>query len=830
MTQNLLGTTDIESGLKALNELVDTIECNRPDWNEADTRFQFIDPFVTTCLGWPKSEMRLEQRLERTYTDYELAIPRAIIIEAKREGDYFELPANPEQRLIVSLKSVMELDKRADNAIRQVQAYCSGRGTPIAIVCNGHQLIAFLASRQDGQPPLEGKCLLINGHEQFLKQFPLLWQNLSPAGTRERRIFRLLTTGAETGIPKKFSSYLVNYPSFRYKSAIQANLRTVAELLIEDIVKTPEIESRFYKVCYCESGALAHNALLSRKILLARYSALFRPSDAASNVRSVKPDKDTLALTPEIMAEALSHRPIVLIGDVGVGKTSFLKHLMYVSAFEEFQRAIYVYIDLGSQAALELDLRDFVLSEIERQLIDRYKVNVREATFVRGVYYREIELFRAGIYGSLYATNRSEYENKLLEFLEKKVESSAQHLQQSVQHLVAARTKQVIIMIDNADQRSLEVQQEAFLIAQNIAQQWRAAVFVTLRPQTFHQSKQAGTFSAYPQKIFSISPPRADLVVEKRLAFALEVAEGRLPVDQFQGIGLNFKSLALFLKALLYSLKNNKDLIELISNITGGNIREIIDLTTKSIGSPNVDAGKIIGIMEKTDKYLVAVHEFSKSALLGEYSHYHADSSLALNMFDVRFPDEREHFLGPMIAAFLNYDGSHRNREGFVKADNVIIEMQSWGYTPQQSEAALRRMTNKRLIETTERITFAEDVTGLIGDMPAAFRITTVGVYHLLKWAPSFAYLDAMVFDTPIFDEAVLDELAKEAASFEIGKRYLRAKAFLTYLNTVWHKSGLGAPYFSWSGLVPAGEAEFESVERVIARQSLPDRNQNRGR
>jgi len=53
--------------------------------------------------------------------------------------------------------------------------------------------------------------------------------------------------------------------------------------------------------------------------------------------------------------------------------------------------------------------------------------------------------------------------------------------------------------------------------------------------------------------------------------------------------------------------------------------------------------------MEKTGNYLVPVHEFSKSALLGEYSHYHPASSIAMNLFDVRFPDEREHFLVPMV-------------------------------------------------------------------------------------------------------------------------------------------------------------------------------------
>jgi len=805
--------------MKALNELIERISRDRPNWNEADTRLQFIDPFLTDCLGWPRNEIRVEQRLDNTYTDYEVGIPRALILEAKKEGVYFELPANQAQRPIASLRSIMALDSKAADAIEQVQKYCSMRGTPVAVVCNGHQLIAFLASRLDGQAPLDGRCLVINGHDNFVRHFPTLWQNLSQDGIHERRIIRLLTTGIESGIPKKLSSFLLNYPSFRYKSQIQANLRTVAELLIEDVVRSQEVEARFYKECYCESGALARDALVSKQVLAARYAALFPPTEAAPQLAPMAPGRGETALTPEIMAEAIARRPIVLIGDVGVGKTSFLKHLMYVSAFEEFQRAVYVYIDLGSQAALETDLKEFVLNEIQKQLADRYDIDVYESSFVRGIYNREIRSFQTSIYGGLYDSDRQQYESKLLEFLEEKIKNKSEHLRQAAAHIIDGRKKQVVLMLDNADQRNLDVQQEAFLIGQNLSQQWKAVVFITVRPQTFHQSKRAGTFAAYPQKAFSISPPRADLVVEKRLTFALEMAEGRLPVERLKGVQLNYGSLALFLKALLYSLKHNTDLVELLSNITGGNIRLVVDLVTKFIGSPNVDADKIISIMQETSSYLIPVHEFSKSALLGEYSHYSADSSIAMNLFDVRFPDEREHFLVPMIIGYLQYDAPHRNREGFVTCNNIVTEMQNWGYTQQQSESALRRMTNKHLIETTERVTFDEDVTGLIGEMPAAFRITTVGAYHLLKWAASFAYLEAMALDTPLFDSTLLADLSRDAESFEIQQRYRRATAFRSYLNTVWHNSSLAPPYFDWLGFLPSGEASFESVARFIARR-----------
>jgi predicted nucleotidyltransferase len=62
----------------------------------------------------------------------------------------------------------------------------------------------------------------------------------------------------------------------------------------------------------------------------------------------------------------------VLLGDVGVGKSSFRKHLMYVSAYDEFQHALHVYVDLARSGALSENLRDVVLDQIEAALLNEY--------------------------------------------------------------------------------------------------------------------------------------------------------------------------------------------------------------------------------------------------------------------------------------------------------------------------------------------------------------------------------------------------------------------------------------------------------------------------
>jgi len=816
------GESTIEVGQLALEELVKKIKNENLDWNEADTRFQFIDPFLTDCLGWPKEQIKVEKHEQGKRSDYELGNPRVAIWEAKRTGIYFELPANPSAKILMALKDVILLDSQVKSAVEQVQGYCSSRGTPIAVVCNGHQFIVFLAVRTDGVAPLDGVCIVIDGYEKLCENFPYIWQHLSPQGFQENKIYRLLTTGVEHGIPKKLSTRLMQYPSYRYKSELQSGLRVLAELLIEDVVRSPEVESQFYEKCYCESGSLAHDALISKKILSARYASLFSTTAPFPSTKNIKPNKKVNAITDEVMAEALARRPIVLLGDVGVGKTSFLKHLMHVRAVDEFKNAHHVYVDLASQGAFVNDLNKFILEEIEKQLLERYDLDLFEDGFVRGVLNSEISRHRNSVHKSLYENDKEKYEETLRGFLINQISDKANYYRKAIHHIVTGRKRQVVIMIDNSDQRDMKTQQEAFILSQNLAQEWDCVVFIAVRPQTYHQSRQAGAFTAYAQKVFLISPPRADVVIERRLAFALDMAEGRIPVERIAGLKLELESLSLFLKALLFSLANNRHLNELLSNITGGNIRQVVELIIKFIGCPNVNARKIVNIMKESGEYNIPVHEFSKSAILGDYSHFCDTSTLALNIFDVRHADHKEHFLIPMVLGFLDYNNDHRNREGFVLTPDIIKEMQSWGFMPKQIEAALRRMNNKRLLDTPERITFDEDITGLIGDLPTAFRLTPTGAYHLHRWATDFAYLDAMLFDTPIFDTSVLTELAKDVESFDIEVRYKRAKLFRSYLTKVWNSLSLQPQYFNWDDQIPVGKISFEKVERFIGRGNSP--------
>jgi GTPase SAR1 family protein len=470
-------------------------------------------------------------------------------------------------------------------------------------------------------------------------------------------------------------------------------------LLLEDVVSADAVRAQFYRECYCDTGELSRDALISEEILKARYAALFAKSEDAPQLQPAAKAGAVPSLSTQVVTESIARRPIVLLGDAGVGKTSFLENLMEVRAPQEFARAVHIYVDLGSKAALAFDIRRFVIDEIERQLMKRYGVDIYEHNFVRGVYDLEVKRFRSSFKAAIYKSNKGKLDDQLMGRLDALVNDKAEHLRCSIQHVARARTRQIVIMLDNADQRAADVQQSAFIIAQEMARNWDALVFISVRPHTFFQSKRAGALSAYPHKVFTILPPRPELVIEKRLVFALKIAEGTIAPELLHGVRVNLGNIAAFIRVLLYLLRVNDDLKEILTNITAGNIRAVVEFITHFIGSPNVEAEKIVEFDAQRRQYVIPIHEFSKAAILGDYSHYVGNTSLAMNVFDVQTADKKEHFLCLMIVAYIVADNTAKDRDGFIGTNIIIQEMQRWAFIPEQTKGALRTLTNKRLIE-----------------------------------------------------------------------------------------------------------------------------------
>jgi len=778
-----------EEGLESIRTLRAWYAEHQADRNEATTRFRLIDSLFLECLGWTKDEMVLEEKQEREYADYTFLLPRrTLIVEAKRESIGFELPAG-KVRLEMSIPALMRLEPAIGEAVTQAAGYCQHRGVPFGAVSNGHQLIAFLASRNDAIPPLDGRALVFASLEDMEANFADLWNTLSKEGIREKRLlFRLTTT--VPSIPQKLSATIVPYPGVTKRNVLQNDLLNLSDLILEDIVLSPELEARFLRECYSQGGQLSQFSLASKQVLQHRYDALF-PEDAKSP--SIVPAITKDGIANDLIALTIARQPILLLGDVGVGKTTFIRNLIKVEAASVFDRAIAMHLNLGSEAALESDLRRYVQQAIERQLRDDYHIDIYEASFVRRTYAIDLKRFERSVAGELRHVNPELYRLEEIKELTRLTSDRVEHLKRSLEEIVKSRGRQIVVFLDNADQRDDQTQEAAFLIAQELSQRWPALVFLTLRPETFNRSQRQGALTGYHPKAFTISPPRIDQAILKRLRFALKITRGELPVARLQRIGIQLQTLTTMVLILLQSLEYDSEIFELLDNLSGGNIRAALVMLTAFIGSGHVDTKKMLEIYEnsKPKRYYIPPHEFMRAVIFGDSVHFDPGRSVIANVFDISSEDAREHFLLPLLLGTLQRFGTTSSNSGFVESQQVYDALQNTGFTPDQIDFAIARAMDKKLVQLSGR-----PIQVSAAELATSMRITPPGLYHVIRLTSSFYYIDAVIVDTPILSESAREKVRNVQG---IGDRLARAEIFVReYLDPAWETLAKDAIGFDW--------------------------------
>ncbi|SEQ04856.1 hypothetical protein [Neolewinella agarilytica] len=795
-----------EQGLLSLEELIRWYKLSDMTRNEATTRLHLIDVILKEVLNWEPENIIAEESHNGEYADYVLKSTRRLaILEAKKEGLSFELPVK-HNRLIYSLKSLCRDHKDLKIALDQVRGYCQERGVEIGIVSNGWQFVGFIANRTDGTPPLEGNAIVFDSFDRIKNHYKEFWNSFSYSGISEKYLKYSLLGKSIENLPPKKSSRIPVYPGIKGRNNFQTEMQLLSELVLEDVLNESEIEEIFLKECYAKSGALSKYASLSKDILTSRYKYLYEDNESSFVIDEAANRKGISSDLKEMFANSLTKRPIMLIGDVGVGKSTFIDNLMKVEAKEVINKSIALKINLGSSAILKVDLGEAILDEIYNILLSNYDIDINSDGFVRGAYHSELKRFKNGPIKRLFEIDEKAALLKEYDFLTSKVNDRPQHYLVAFNHITKARKKQVVIFLDNCDQRSYETQQQAFLISEELANSWPVLVFLALRPETFHLSLKKGALSGYHPKAFTIAPPRVDDVILKRLEFARNITQGRLELKSAQ-VTTSFHKLDQLIEVLLYSLRINPDLFEFIDNISNGNVRIAIGYVKLFLGSGHVNTEKILNIKEKDGSYLIPLHEFQRAVIFGDNSYYNSSNTTITNVFDIISNDKKEHFISPILLAIVKNQSTNKKSNGFITVEKIYNELQGLGFTVGQIDHVISYNLSRKLIESTRRgDVFSED------NMPSMIRVTSLGAYHIDKLIEQFTYLDAIIIDTPIFNS---DNRKIIKTSSDIRARVNNVSFFQKYLDEIWLEHDLGN-HLDWETISSNISANTERVSRII--------------
>jgi len=243
--------TDYDAGKIALDALLSWADNHAigADRNEATTRLHLIDGLLKDVLRWNKASIRCEEPAGSGRIDYACGAPATLfILEAKREGVYFELPAGTRTGIHTIESLVSGTAGRAlCDAMQQFAGYAARNGVGPAAVCNGRQLVLFLASRTDGIAPLQGRALVFAGLDDMRNDFRLLWDNASKFGIEERRIYQTLQS-VPASAPRPLSATLSQYPGTKRRNDPQSGLDILGELFLEDVTRLEELRKDFHGI------------------------------------------------------------------------------------------------------------------------------------------------------------------------------------------------------------------------------------------------------------------------------------------------------------------------------------------------------------------------------------------------------------------------------------------------------------------------------------------------------------------------------------------------------------------------------------------------------
>lgn len=750
--------------------------------NEAQTRFELIDTMLTQCLGWDKfSNVTVEKRTEDGFADYILSTSRNVMVfEAKKESLYFEVPLTDKPSLL-PIKSLSSKDNpNLTAAMNQVKTYAQDLGISIAVITNGLQYIAFLASREDGQAPMSGMAAVFTSLEQIREHFTTFWNYFSYEGVLKDNLKTILLRKASEDPPRKPASFLDEYPGVYNRNPLQADMMVLSELVLEDLTYG-ELEQSFLKHCYCQTGALSQYSSLAKNIVSNRYEQI---GDTTSvQMESIS---DKKGVKTDFLETSASRRPVILIGDVGVGKTTFIRNLIAAgdSVFEKGDIALH--INLGESAILSDALGAGTIGKIKQLLLDEYQIDIDEDEFVRSVYTDELQRLKTSIYKSLSA---EEYSKKELERLETCIKNVAEHVKRSIDYIVnhnrKNHTTKFAIFLDNTDQRNSQDQQQVFLIAHELSSQTLASIFVSIRPETFYLSHKEGVLKAYHPKVYTIEPPRVDLVLKKRIEFALMISRGEISAPGLDSQTMKLTSLTVMLEVMLRTLESKSDVVTMMSDISAGNVRMAVDMVKLFLSSGHTNISKILEIEDSNpSSYVIPLHEFIRSQIYANHKYYNPQSSMVANIYNVRTNDPKEYFLNLILVdRLMKLGGTKVAKNGFLSSEELYAQLQSLGYSASQIEKAVAYLVDEGMIENPVNTELGDSVKAM-----NSVRVTTKGSVYLKLLVGTFQYLDALLVDIPVIDKAILSELNDyfRSSDITIEERLVRTELFVSYLNDIY--------------------------------------------
>ena len=501
-------------------------------------------------------------------------------------------------------------------------------------------------------------------------------------------------------------------------------------------------------------------------------------------IRASRPPSETVSRPFEDTAEPrelfkafkepkqLEHQVLLIVGSVGVGKTTFIDHLQYAALPQDLmETTVWVRVNMNTAPASPNEIYTWLRTQIILGCRSAYpQIDFDELDVIKSVFSVEVRKFEKGI-GSLYAGDQQQYNEKLAERLHELSNDLHQQAVAYTRYCSTERGKLLVIVVDNCDKRTLDQQLLMFEVAQWTQKEFRSLVILPLREETYDNHRDKPPLdTALKDLVFRIEPPMFHHVLVSRVQIALnELKKSGDKTFRYElpnGFHVEYpqSDKAFYLTTIVHAIfEHDRQVRRLILGLSGRNIRRALEMFLEFCTSGHITEDIIFRIRQAEGQFLLPLHLVERVLLRMNRRFYDSDRSYVKNLLAIDQKDPRpNHFSRLMILRWLFGKFSQQGgagMKGYFPIRQLIDDLAMFGLEPAIIRRDTEYLAKAHCIVTED---FRDE--GLTDE--DLIRLAPAGFVHL-DLMTSVTYLAAIAEDTWFFEEAPARRIADRIQSLQ---------------------------------------------------------------
>lgn len=727
---------------------------------ESDVEQKFIFPFLThpSYLGLPTSWIRTKEYMSPTeidkiagkrfgyFPDYSVwvsGIP-LLIVEAKTPDVSIEA-ALREARLYA-----VEINKRYPPHVNPIGFILACNGEQLALTEWDSETSAVIFRSIDAAP---GSTVL-KVFQDTIGKAPIEEKAKQLVAHFQSRPFYSVTSfmGGQASINKQLGVNEFAEPLFPTLTKYfgSASDETPDEVIDRAYVTSDELgryEGVLETYLKDRSYQLAGNQL--KPIVTSRHTAT-----------GISTEVQRFAVNPTFYS-----RVQLIVGAVGAGKSTFI-HRFYrrLMSSEVRAKTRWAFLNFNVFPPQE-GLQNWISDRFITSFSDINDIDVYDFDQMSKIFSRELNQFDRGPYKHLKKVDPNEFERRRASFLDELSRNKTEFAKCIARHFSGEKGFGIVVVFDNVDKRSRDLQLAIFEAAQWFKDLTRALVLVNLRDSTFEAHRDEPPLDAFANAInFYVQPPRFAQVIRKRLELVLEVLPREVAQQQEyalstgQRIKYPASRLGTFLMTIYLSLFDQPSLkvASAMEALVAKDVRRALGMFADILVSPHIPTSLITGTMLSGGVNRIPEFQIIRSLMRQRYKFYNGKSNYIRNIMDVNLKHNRPSNL--LYADILEFMIRNRKlkidfaQEGYAAVSTIIKKMSAAGYDEEDVLSAIKVLIEWGLIEPESLI--ADKIS-----VDDAVRVHAIGFIHMRFFVERSEYLVGVTTDMKFTSRQTAEEI-----------------------------------------------------------------------